>query len=191
MPYEMDTDDGFNPEGGSYNNISESGTYHVHVTGIDEESDGNAVVVDYEVLGGLPDSQVGKTFRDYFNDSLKARGRIVNLMLGAKLTTVDAMKAAKDEGRPVIFEFSQLVGRELMIEVAMEEYQGKIRPKCGFGIYATDDDRAKAVLNQGALGEGTGSTEAAAGSTEASKDAATEGGGGGATEAKEDDNLFG
>jgi len=192
MGYKMPTDDGFNPEGGGdFNAITESGTYHVHITGIDEEHDGSPVVVDYEVLGGLPGSQIGKTFRDYFSGSAKARGRIVNLMLAAKLTTVDAMKAAKDQGRPVVFEFSQLTGRQLVIEVTMKTHEGKTRPKCGFDIYATDDDRAKSFLNQGALGGATGSTDAAAGSTEASKDAATAGGGSGATEVKGDDNLFG
>ncbi len=155
VPTEADEDGKeFDPSGDDRNYVDTVGTYHVQVTAVDDDNPKSPgqLVVDYEVLGGKPTGQEGKTFRDYFAPSLASRNRIMKWAIACGITTEAAAKKAAEEKRPLALHPQKAIGEQLIIDIEQGEKQdGTPRFECNWGIYSTDNFKAQGVVNKGLL----------------------------------------
>ena len=159
MDWEVPTEAGedgqdFDPSGDDRNYVNTVGRYHVQVTAVDDDNPKSPeqLVVDYEVLGGRRTGQEGRTFRDYFAPSLKARNRIMKWAIACGITTEAAAKKAAEERRPLTLHPRDAIGRQLIIDVEQGEKQdGTPRLECNWGIYSLDSPEAEGVVNKGML----------------------------------------
>jgi hypothetical protein len=140
MGFEFDTEDipddptqGFNVKPGSY---------HVEVHKVDEEGGTKGeMVVYYEVLAGTVPNQEGEIHRDYYSKTAKAQGRMITFAIACGLITLEEWQAAKKTKEPMTIEFENAVGLQLCVDLFEDEYQGKTKTKCGFGLYRLDDKK--------------------------------------------------
>jgi hypothetical protein len=133
-------DDGWSPD---RVDGPESGRYHVAISAI-RENGGNRgeMIVDYEVLAGTTPGQEGRVHRDYFAVTIKAMSRIHQLAMAVGMITAEQIKTLMEANTPPSYDFEGFaVGRQIMVELTEDEYQGKKRVKCGFGIYSVNDSR--------------------------------------------------
>lgn len=130
-----------------------AGDFHVEVLNVEEDGGKNGeTIVDFEILAGNPAGHEGKTHREYFSTSGKAKTRLLTFACAVKLTTPAALKAAQEARQSVRIDIQQAIGRQCCIKIKDEEYEGKVRAKVGFRMWALDDTAAKGIpLNQGKL----------------------------------------
>ena len=145
MGIEFDVED-FDPDKIDGFDVVADGRYHVQVDSVQESGGKNdEMVVEFGVLAGTTAGQEGKSHREYFSKSSKAAKRMLLLACATGLTTVEELKAAKEKKKNPVIDFNLAVGRQLCIEIQAEEYQGKMRPKIGFGIYGVDSPKAAGI----------------------------------------------
>lgn len=120
-----------------------AGKYHVCITKVDEDGGQNGqMLVDYEVLAGDTPGQEALIHRDYFAKSIKAMGRIHQLAMACKMISIQQINDLKSKGQSPTYDFANdALGKHLHVELTDEEYNGKIRVKCGFMIFAVDDPK--------------------------------------------------
>ena len=89
------------------------GFFHTIVTAVDDTLDSysDKVTADFRILAGTEESQVGRTYREFFSTSEKALARLKLFGL--------ACKAAR---RGESFEVSSCVGRQCVIELKRNSY---------------------------------------------------------------------
>ena len=121
----------------------EKGKYHVQVVKVDEDGGQKGeMVVEYEVLAGTTPGQEGLVHRDYFAKSIKAMGRIHQLAMACRMITAQQIKDLKEKGQSPTYDFvNDAMNAHLHVELFDDEYNGKTRTKCGFGIFAIDDPK--------------------------------------------------
>lgn len=136
-----------------------AGQYHCCIVKVQEGGGKRGeMIVDYEILAGKPADQTGKVFRDYFHVTAKAMGRIHQLAIASQLVTVDQLNDMKSRGVAPSYDFDGLNGknRQVMLDLYEEEYQGKTKVKCGFGIYRPDDPKCEKWVKDMGLFEAGG-----------------------------------
>lgn len=140
MAINTEFDEGWNPDRAD---PPAPGRYHVAIVALDENGGKrNEMVVDFEVLSGTVEGQSGRVQREYFQKTIKAMGRIHQLALACGMVTVEQLKAWKEAGTPPTYDFEgTAIGRQLMIELTEEEYEGKKRVRCGFSMFRVDDPK--------------------------------------------------
>jgi hypothetical protein len=145
MGWEFDTDD-FDPDRIDGFDVVADGRYHVQVDSVQEEGGKNQeMIVNFGVLSGTTAGQEGKNHQEYFSRSPKAAKRALLFACATGLTTIEELKKAKEANKNPVIDFTLAVGRQLCIEIVAEEYQGKMRPKIGFGIYSVDSPKAAGI----------------------------------------------
>jgi hypothetical protein len=140
MPFEAPTDQ-WNPDAMADGPLP--GQYHVQIVYVDEDGGNRGeMVIDYEVLAGTTAEQEGKRHRDYFSKTPKAMGRIHQLAVACGMVDMDVLRQMKESGKSPLYDFaSEAMNKQCCVELTSEEYQGKTRTKCGFGIYRLDDPK--------------------------------------------------
>jgi hypothetical protein len=163
--------DDIDPEtmGGGFNNVSLPGMFLVEIVGVSENEpqtndDGEQVkngqyVVDYQVLHGKPESEVGKSLRDYLIKTLKARGRALTWAAACGLITKEEAIEAKETGVYAKLSPADAEGRKLVVEVEEDEYQGKKKYRIAFGFHSLDSEEAKQIGVDGAVSSEAESAE--------------------------------
>lgn len=158
MGWQMDTSDHEGEEfdvaaEGNFKNVYEPGRYHTQIIGIDEAggNSGSELVIDHEVLGGRPPGQEGRTIRDYFSGSMKARSRLLKFAYAIGATTIEEVRQAKEANRPADIDFASCEGRQLVVDATEDEYKGEKRIKIGFGIFSVSDPQVQDCLNKSML----------------------------------------
>jgi hypothetical protein len=133
------------------------GTYHVRIADVDEDGGKNGeMIVNYEVLAGTTPDQEASMFKDYYHKTQKASGRMMSFAIAVGLMTLDEYREIKRSGKSIEIEFTDAVGRQMVVDLYEDEYEGKKRTKCGYGLYRVDDKRVfdKGVpLNMGMIKE--------------------------------------
>lgn len=143
-----------------------AGKYHVCIVKVDEDGGKNGeMIVDYEVLAGSTPGQEGLVHRDYFSKKIKAMGRIHQLAMACHMITAQQINDLKEKGQSPSYDFvNDAVGKHIHVDLQDDEYNGKIRVKCGFGIFAVDDPKvASWPKNHGMLKSAGIAVEAPAG----------------------------
>jgi hypothetical protein len=128
------------------NAVLPPGRYHVAIREVFRRSDPSAhLLVKYEVLAGTNAAAVGAVSAEKLFLSDKAAKRVA--ILGHRLGLIDD----KAFGRRIDFDSSALLGRDLVVEIINEPYEGKdgekrVASKWNFaGFWATTDPRVKDV----------------------------------------------
>lgn len=136
MAFTVDTDDL-----GALSDPPAPGEYHIAFTEVDEEG-GNSgeMVVEMEVLAGTIEGMEGRTHRMYYPHTTNFSKFIHRLALVSGLVTQEQLEAAKKEGAGIEYDFSKIVGRQAMIRLHEDEYQGSKRLKMApFHIWSVED----------------------------------------------------
>ena len=157
MGFEVPLDD-IDPAtvGADFENVKK-GKYHVQINDVkfeqktkDDEKYTN-MVVEYEVLNGTEESEIGKTMKDFFKMAGGSVKRALKLALATKITSEEELESLKKRGKG-FSGWEDMVGRQCCVMVEEDTYQGKTRGKVGFGIWAIGSDHAKDIpLNNGML----------------------------------------
>lgn len=158
MPWEFDQDS-YDPETLDAYDSPAVGGYHFEVSRVEENSvssgKGSAQMeVDIDVLAGTVADQEGKSHREYFTKSEAAAKRALLFAVACGLTTVEELKACKEQGRNPVIDFSKAVGRQFKGRLEEEEYEGKKRVKLGFNMWPVDSPKAADIpVNKGKLAQ--------------------------------------
>lgn len=136
------------PTGGSFNNIDKPGKYHVEVTSVVEE---DKYIIDFGVLGAAATDQLDKTLREWLGAN--QRDQAYSFAIATGLLKIEEVKLAKKAGNDIPFEPKHAVGRQLVIDVDWNEYQGKNTMKITYkGFFAIDHPEIPdEIINRGAL----------------------------------------
>jgi len=135
------------------------GKCHLEVTRVDEDcvskSSGNPQMeVDFEVLAHVDESQIGKSHREFFPWTARAESKALQLAVATGLTTVEELKALKEQGKGPVIDFNLAVGRQIFGRLEESEYEGKISIKLNFNMYPVSSPKHKDYpRNQGKLNE--------------------------------------
>lgn len=129
------------------------GRYHARIQAVTFDQK-NQMVVDYEILAG-DKSELGKVHRDYFSPSVNSRKRALQIAVASKVTSVEELEELQKQHRP-FSNYAAMVGKHIKIELAEEEYQGKTRTKCGFGIWSIDNPKVSDIPVNRALLDSSG-----------------------------------
>lgn len=125
------------------------GDYHVKITSINENGGQKGeMIVDTEILCGTVAGMEGRTFRLYIPNEYDkwAMRKQTALALAAGLFTAADAKAAKAQGKELDPDWQQAVGRQIVICLEPNEYQGKVTTRLAYdNIYAVTDKRASHV----------------------------------------------
>ena len=119
------------------------GNYHVAITVVDEEG-GNSgeMIVDMEILAGTTPQQEGRIWRAYYPPTIAFAKFFHRLAISTGLTTMEEVKKAELEKRGITYEFTKMVGRQLMITLHDEEYNGETRTKMApFHVWSVIDPK--------------------------------------------------
>jgi hypothetical protein len=149
--------DDIDPEtlGSGYNNVSSPGMFLVEIVGVEDKDpvlndDGEQIkngqyVVDYQVIHGKPESEVGKSLRDYIIRTEKALERALKWGHACGLLTKEELAEAKEKGNPGKLSPADAEGRKIVVEVEEDEYKGKTKHRIAFGFHALDSEEAKGI----------------------------------------------
>ena len=138
------------------------GTYHVVVTAFNEEPEGkegvlDALEVEFQILAGTEGSEIGvghteRFFRPDYNDTPKGGNfkklRLTRLFLATGLATKASL--GKED---VEIDIPSIVGKQLYIKLAENEWQGRKTIRIGGADLWQVDDPAVAKLPRGKAGE--------------------------------------
>jgi hypothetical protein len=159
----------FTSQGGSIDGPAQvaPGFYHVTIISVDpqEEEVKKPMIFKYQIVAGKVkddtkhdiNEQIGSNFTDYIGkhpgDSGNGLMRFYRLLIATKMTTAEQLKTMQENDQEIeIDNMNVFVGRQMVIELTEEKYQEKIRTKCGFGMYALDDERVKDIpKNEGMI----------------------------------------
>ena len=149
------------------------GRYHVVVKHVDESFEKfDKIVVDFEVLAGTVPDQQGRELPEFFSCTDKAIPRLQRLAL-----CVGLLKPGQPEAD---VEFTDAVGRDLVIEVEENNYKTKEGKEVNsvrvgyLGMWSTANEAVKDVP-KGKLPEGGGGNQGAT-TGDGGNDAASSGG---------------
>lgn len=120
-----------------------AGKYHVQIVRVEEEGGSRGeMIVDYEILAGTTADQEGKVHRDYYTKTVKAMSRIHQLAMACGMVTADELREMKKSGKSPVYDFEgAAINKQIFVELFDDEYEGKTRVKCGFGIYHPADPK--------------------------------------------------
>lgn len=131
------------------------GRYHAMVAAVDDsfEKSSKSIIVDFEILAGTQNSEVGKTIKEYVAVSPEAVKRPVKLALALGLIT------ESDLGSDLDVDFQKAINRQLVIDIEEHEYTSNKTGKpvkgarIGFlGFHKLGSEDAKGVpLDQQAI----------------------------------------
>lgn len=145
---EFDLDDDFDPEkvDGDFEPVL-AGDYHVMVDAIEPYggSKNDSLVTDFQVIAGTNPQMKGRSHRDYTPMSYDkwAKQKRFKLACCLGLTSVEAAKAAKAEGKSLSWDWQAGVGRHMAISVERDEYEGKVKYKTPFARHFLSLEEAK------------------------------------------------
>jgi hypothetical protein len=75
---------------------------------------------------------------------VKQLGRIHTLAMACGFVTAAQLKDMKERGQSPVYDFEGLaIGKHVHLDLYNEEYQGKTKVKCGFGIYLITEKRCE------------------------------------------------
>lgn len=128
------------------------GRYHATIAGFDDSLtvEADKVIVNFTLLAGTTPGEENKNYREYFGIATdKARKRLWRLAKVCGIIGDDHIAAKQN----IELTAQHFMGRQLVIELVEDEYQGKKRAKMDyFGMYALTDPATSAVpRNQAAL----------------------------------------
>jgi hypothetical protein len=115
------------------------GLYHAYIKDVDESEERfpAKVVVEFEVLAGSTPGQAEKTHTEFFSLSEKALPRLQRLAMATGLIGPDEEKDVS---------FNDAVGKDCVVEVEEQMYEGKKRSRLTFmGIWNTDHPKVRDV----------------------------------------------
>lgn len=125
------------------------GHYHAKVTYIDEEGGKKGeLIAEFEILRGTTANQEGKVHREYFGrDAGKmARKKLLALAIAGGLTTKAALDRHKADGTSPSLDYTQIVGRQVCLDLEQNEYNGKTSTRLAWDqVYHPADKRASHV----------------------------------------------
>lgn len=125
------------------------GHYHAKVTYIDEEGGKKGeLIAEFEILRGTTANQEGKVHREYFGrDAGKmARKKLLALAIAGGLTTKAALDKHKADGTSPSLDYTQIVGRQVCLDLELNEYNGKTSTRLAWDqVYHPSDKRASHV----------------------------------------------
>ena len=164
------------------------GKYHIQINDVkfenkekDDEKYVN-MIVEYEILHGTEESEIGKTMKDFFKMAGKALTRAYQLAYATKVTNEEELTALKKRGKG-FSGWEDMIGRQCCIHAEKDTYQGKERSKVGWGIWAIGSKGAEGIpLNNGMLQQaaaGGGSVDPFGGDVSGAAGGASGGGNGG------------
>jgi hypothetical protein len=139
------------------------GKYHGRVVAINlNDPKIGKMVVDIEILAGVPAGQEGRIQRLYYahegatpTATAVAIKKKLKLALALVLTTKDEIIQAKERGQRLRIDFALALGRHLLLRVDANE-RTKTGTSVDWGLWAIDDPEAKGIpINMAAL-RGTG-----------------------------------
>lgn len=122
------------------------GRYHVMVKDVDETealSKWESIVMTFEILAGTIPGQEGKTLREFFSVKETAAKRLNLLAMVTGLLSLGEKREVR---------FSEARGRQLIIEIEEQEYQGKKRARVPWaGLWRLDHPDVKDVPRDAAM----------------------------------------
>lgn len=100
-------------------NEPKDGRYHVVVQSVDDslQKHTEAIVMEFQVLKGTMPGQEGKVHKEFFSTKDAAADRLSRAAI--------ALGLIKPGDPEMEIQFSQAIGRQVIIEVKESEYQGK------------------------------------------------------------------
>lgn len=121
------------------------GRYHATIAGFDDSLtvEADKVIVNFTLLAGTTPGEENKNYREYFGIATdKARKRLWRLAKVCGIIGDDHIAAKQN----IELTAQHFMGRQLVIELVEDEYQGKKRAKMDyFGMYALVDPATSAV----------------------------------------------
>ena len=121
-------------------NAPKIGSYHVLITRVDEDNEKyeNTIIVDFEVLDGTIPNQEGRVQTEFMSTKTEgAMKRVAKLLMVCGLIGGNEVKEVDPQ---------DLVGKDLVIEVAEHEWKGKKRNQIPYlGFWKTDHPDVKDV----------------------------------------------
>lgn len=136
MAFEVDAS-GYASETDAHSDRPKPGQYHVQVVKWDDSFDKtDAIICELTVLAGTTPGQEGKTHTEFFSTASKAedpqkRERGTGFCLKRIATLAMAAGALKPGERKAIAE-GDIVGRDLVIRLEEDTYEGKTKVKIPF-----------------------------------------------------------
>jgi hypothetical protein len=140
------------------------GRYHAMVQEVTVDNK-NQLVVDFEILHGTVQSEIGKTHREYFSPKVTVAKRPLAFAVACGITTEEELQELKTQRRS-FSNYDAAVGKHLKIEIIEEEYEAekdgvkskRKSSKIGFvSFWRIDSPKANDIpVNQGAMAEGAG-----------------------------------
>lgn len=124
-----------NPDGGG--SFLGVGRHHCIVDSCEliTNDKGTQIVAELQCLASDSPEAASKTHREYFGLTGKAAGRLLTFYCAIDLYSREQWQADKAAGVSPDIDESKAVGRQLMVELQDEEYEGKKKAKAGFRFH--------------------------------------------------------
>ena len=118
-----------------------AGNYHVSIASVDEEGGNNGeMIVDFEVLAGSTKGMEGRNHRAYYSQTTAFAQYFHRLAVIAGLITAEDLAKKIDAKEAIEYDFTKTVGRQAMITIHEDEYNGKKNLKMSpFHIWSVED----------------------------------------------------
>jgi len=139
--------------------VDEEGTFHCQITSTSEQPtkhDGTLIdnamfAIALELLEGTNKTQIGKTLDIVFlhpkvtdkGEGAFAKKKVDRFLLAASLASQQQLEKADVE---IDVDINSTVGRQIIVKIEMNEYEGKTRAQLSFAeIYHVDDPAMKTI----------------------------------------------
>ncbi len=148
--------DDFDPESlGGFDRV-QPGAYHAQIVAVDPDGGkGGAMLVDFEVLKGTTVGQEGKVHQEKFADDMKKsfQKKRASLALASGIVTMDMLKAAKADKKPVEPDWMAMVGKQVCLNLVENESNGRLYTNLNWDeVWHPTDKKANSVpLHEGML----------------------------------------
>lgn len=123
-----------------------NGKMHLQITRIDEEGGRQGeMLVDFEILASDPKGSEGFGWTERYKKEAKLYFLMINLAIAGKLTSHEALKECKKQGKNPVIEWQDLLHRQICGIVEDSEKNGTKDPTYHrFGsVFAPDDPKVK------------------------------------------------
>lgn len=114
-----------------------AGRTHAVLTNVMEDGNGKSTdaIFEFEVLASSTPGQEGTVYREYVAKKSSMMWMFHRLAEALQLATVEQQKEWLKNNTPPSYEFSDAVGRHVLIDLQDDEYEGKVRVKSGGRFY--------------------------------------------------------
>lgn len=134
-----------NPNGGG---LLPVGKHHVFISSVVETVSPKGepqLQFKFDECPHTANAAPSRSIKEFVPLTGKRMGILGNLLIAVNAWTKEDWEKSQKAGADMSFEESLLVGRQLVIEVSEDSYDGKTRLQVGFKTFAVTDPRAKGV----------------------------------------------